>query len=78
MSSFQLSSNFVENSKKLSRSSRCCIVPPQNFILNLDPFKYGGSTIIPKEAMTQKTIFEFLALLATNGATRPQRQFGGA
>jgi hypothetical protein len=78
MSSFELPSNFAKNPEKLLRSSRCRLVIPQKFILDLDPFKEGGSTPPPKEAMAQKTISDFLAPLIANIAMRPQVNLGDA
>lgn len=78
MSNFELPSNFAKNPKKLLRSSRCRLVIPQKFILDLDPFKEGGSTPPPKEAVAQKTISDFLAPLIANIAMRPQVNLGDA
>jgi hypothetical protein len=69
--SFQLLSNYIENSKKLLRGSSHLLVPPQKSISNFKPFKEGGFAPISKETMVQKTIHDFFALSPANMATRP-------
>jgi hypothetical protein len=78
MNGFQLLSKFVENPEKLPRSSRRHLVPPQKFILDLNPFEEGGFTPPLKEVMAQKTISDFLAPSAANVATGPQVNLGNA
>jgi hypothetical protein len=49
---FQLPSNFIEDPEQLLRRARRRLVPPQRFILNLEPFSEGSSVSSPvQEAM---------------------------
>jgi hypothetical protein len=76
MSSFELLENFIEDPEQLLRNTRCHKVPPQRFILNLNPLQEGGSTPPPKEAIVQKTVADFSAPLAADVAIGPHSTWG--